>query len=64
MKKINKGLQVAGASAAILLVAGCATEIITADYVMPPKVIKDIKAVNTMAITHTCPNNFQNGVIF
>ena len=44
-------MQVAGASAAILLVAGCATEIITADYVMPPKVIKDIKAVNTMAIT-------------
>lgn len=51
MKKMNKGLQIAGISAVVLLVAGCATETVTADYVMPPKVIKDIKAIDTMAIT-------------
>lgn len=51
MKKTNRVLQVAGASAALLLVAGCATETITAEYVMPPSAVKDIKAIDTLAIT-------------
>ncbi len=52
MKKMNKGLQIAGAAAAMFLFAGCSTsETVTADYVMPPDAIKDIKAIDTMAIT-------------
>lgn len=50
MKKTNRFLQIAGASASVLLIAGCATEKITAEYVMPPAVIKDIKAVDTLEI--------------
>ena len=50
MKKTNRFLQIAGASASVLLIAGCATEKITAEYVMPPAVIKDIKAVDTIDI--------------
>lgn len=53
MKKTNRFLQIAGASASVLLIAGCATEKITAEYVMPPAVIKDIKAVDTLEIVPT-----------
>ena len=49
MKKINKSVQAAGAAAVIILAAGCA-ETITAEYVMPPKAVSDIKAIDTMQI--------------
>jgi len=51
MKKMNKSLQITGLSAAVLLVAGCAAETVTADYVMPPKAVKNIRSIDTMAIT-------------
>lgn len=50
MKKTNRFLQITGAAASIMLIAGCAAEKITAEYVMPPAVVKDIKAVDTLEI--------------
>jgi len=51
MEKINRVLQLVGASASILIIVGCATEeTITAEYVMPPAMVKDIKAIDTLSI--------------
>lgn len=50
MKKINKSIQAAGAAAVIILAAGCAAETITAEYVMPPKAVSDIKGIDTMEL--------------
>ena len=50
MKKINKSIQAAGAAAVIILAAGCAAETITAEYVMPPKAVSDIKSIDTMEL--------------
>lgn len=43
-------MQVAGAAAVIILAAGCAAETITAEYVMPPKAVSDIKGIDTMEL--------------
>ena len=50
MKKMNKSVQAAGAAAVIILAAGCAAETITAEYVMPPNAVSDIKAIDTMEL--------------
>ena len=50
MKRIS-GIGIYGASAALAaLLAGCATEKITVDYVMPAKAVKDVSKVNVAAI--------------
>lgn len=52
MKKTNKFLPIVGASASLLMIAGCnvAFEKVTAEYVMPPATIKNIQAIDTIDI--------------
>jgi|GEM_PF-3256816 len=49
MKKINKSIQTAGAVAVMILAGGCA-KTLTAEYVMPPKTVADVKAIDTMQL--------------
>ena len=52
MEKTYKFLPIIGASATVLMIAGCSTTIekVTAEYVMPPAAIKNIKAIDTIDI--------------
>ena len=43
-------MQAAGAAAVIVLAAGCAAETITAEYVMPPNAVREIKTIDTMEL--------------
>lgn len=50
MKTMNKGLQIVGAAFVLLLAAGCSTEVLTAEYIMPPNMISDVKSIDVIEI--------------